>query len=277
MPESFGNRLRERLLEAGPLCVGIDPSRDVVRAWEREDTVEGAEYVALTTLEATIGVAAVIKCQVAFFERFGSPGVAVLERVLREARAAELVVIADAKRGDVSSTSEGYAQAWLESASPLCVDAVTLTPYLGVGALEPFFRVAASNARGVFVLAATSNVEGRTLQSARTSEHDRVETMVLREVARRNEDAEGLGSVGAVLGATREPPEFDLTTLKGPFLVPGVGAQGASPTDVAHLFTGCVDGSVTVNVARAILAAGPEGRAVRDAAKRWRDELRGAL
>lgn len=277
MSETFGTRLRERLIEAGPLCVGIDPSRDVVRAWERDDTVEGAEYVALTTLEATIGVAAVIKCQVAFFERFGAAGFSVLERVLREARAADLLVIADAKRGDVSSTNEGYAQAWLESSSPLCVDAVTLSPYLGFAPLDALFRTAEATGRGLFVLVATSNPEGRAVQSARTNEHERVESMVLRELARRNEHFDGLGAFGAVLGATRDRPEFDLTTLKGPYLVPGVGAQGASPQDVAHLFTGCVEGSVTVNVARAILTAGPEPRAVRDAVKRWRDELRSVL
>jgi len=277
MNETFGERLRERLLDAGPLCVGIDPSREVVRAWERDDTIEGVEYVALTALEATIGEAALIKCQVAFFERFGSAGFAVLERVIREAHDADLLVIADAKRGDVGSSSEGYAQAWLEDSSALCVDALTLSPYLGVGALEPIFRVAESTQRGVFVLVATSNPEGRLVQAARTNEHERVESMILRDLAQRNARHDTLGAIGAVLGATRERPEFDLTTLNGPFLVPGVGAQGAQPSDVAHLFSGCLEGSVAVNVSRAILAAGPEPRAVRDALRRWRDDLRNAL
>ena len=277
MNETFGERLRERLLDAGPLCVGIDPSREVVRAWERDDTIEGVEYVALTALEAAIGEAALIKCQVAFFERFGSAGFAVLERVIREARGADLLVVADAKRGDVPSSNEGYAAAWLEDASALCVDAVTVSPYLGVGALEPIFRAAEATQRGVFVLVATSNPEGRLVQVARTIEHETVESMIFRDLAQRNAGHDGLGGIGAVVGATRERPEYDLTTLNGPFLVPGVGAQGAAPSDLAHLFGGCVEGSVAVNVARAILAAGPEPRAVRDALRRWRDDLRDAL
>lgn len=277
MDETFGERLRERLIDAGPLCVGVDPSRDVVRAWERDDTIEGVEYVALTTLEATIGEAALIKCQVAFFERFGSAGFAVLERVIREAHDADLLVIADAKRGDLGSTNEGYAQAWLEDASSLCVDALTVSPYLGVGALEPIFQTAAATKRGVFVLAATSNPEGRSVQTSRTFEHERVESMILRDVAQRNAHHDGLGSIGAVVGATRDRPEFDLATLHGPILVPGVGAQGSGPSDVARLVTGCVEGSVAVNVSRAISAAGPEPRAVRDALRRWRDDLRNAL
>jgi orotidine-5'-phosphate decarboxylase len=277
MDETFGERLRVRLLDAGPLCVGIDPSRDVVRAWEREDTVEGLEYVALTTLEATVGDAAVIKCQVAFFERFASGGLRVLERVISEAHAAGLIVIADAKRGDVGSTNEGYAQAWLEDESPLCVDALTLSPFLGVGALAPIFHRANATNRGLFVLVATSNPEGRTVQDARTAQHERVSSMVFREVAEHNAERDTLGNFGVVLGATREHPEFDLRSLQGPFLVPGVGAQGASASDVARLFEGCVDGSVAINVSRAISAAGPEPRAVRDALRRWRDELRSVL
>jgi orotidine-5'-phosphate decarboxylase len=277
MDETFGERLRVRLLDAGPLCVGIDPSRDVVRAWEREDTVEGLEYVALTTLEATVGEAAVIKCQVAFFERFASGGLRVLERVISEAHAAGLIVIADAKRGDVGSTNEGYAQAWLEDESPLCVDALTLSPFLGVGALAPIFHRANATNRGLFVLVATSNPEGRTVQDARTAQHERVSSMVFREVAEHNAERDTLGNFGVVLGATRERPEFDLRSLQGPFLVPGVGAQGASASDVARLFEGCVDGSVAINVSRAISAAGPEPRAVRDALRRWRDELRSVL
>ena len=119
MTETFGVRLQERLRELGPLCVGIDPSSEVLTRWGRPDSVEGLEFCSLAVLEAVTGVAAVIKPQVAFFERFGSAGYRVLERLIQEAHDADLLVVADAKRGDVDSTNEGYAQAWLRDDAPL--------------------------------------------------------------------------------------------------------------------------------------------------------------
>jgi orotidine-5'-phosphate decarboxylase len=231
----------------------------------------------MTVLEAVTGVVAAIKPQVAFFERFGSSGFRVLERLLVEARDAEVLVIADAKRGDFSLTNEAYAQAWLSEGSPLAVDALTVSPYLGVAALAPFFHAATETERGVFVLAATSNPEGRSVQRARTDDHERVEDMVLREVASLNHRGEGLGSFGVVLGATRDAPEFDLDTLAGPYLVPGVGAQGADANDVARLFSNSDSPTVLVSVSRDVLFAGPERRPLQDAARRWRDDLRAAL
>ena len=150
MVESFGRQLQQRVLEFGPLCVGIDPSRALLHAWEREDTVEGLEFFSLAVLEAAAQNAAVLKPQVAYFERFGAAGYHVLERLIREARDAGMMVIADAKRGDIGSTNEGYASAWLDDASPLASDAVTISPYTGVAALTPFFdRVPAG--KGVFL------------------------------------------------------------------------------------------------------------------------------
>lgn len=275
--ETFGERLREHIRELGPLCVGVDPSASLLSAWERPDSVEGLEFFALAVLEAVSDVAVAIKPQVAFFERFGSAGFRVLERLITEARDAHVLVVADAKRGDFTNTNEGYAEAWLADRSPLCVDAVTVHPYLGVGALTPLFDLAAASGRGVFVLAATSNNEGRALQQALTSDHERVEDMILLQVAELNRRGGGLGSIGAVIGATRDQPRFDLSTLSGPYLVPGVGTQGAGASDVARLFSGVDEGTVLVNVARDILFQGPERRGLRDAAQRWRDDLRSAL
>lgn len=273
MSESFGVRLEERLRELGPLCVGIDPSRELLGRWGRADSLEGLEYFSLSVLEATSGVVAALKPQIAFFERFGSGGYRVLERLLAEARAADVMVVADAKRGDFAPTNDGYADAWLTDESALRVDALTVSPYLGVGALTPFFDRALAHGRGVFVLAATSNPEGRSVQLARTPEHERVEDMVLREVASYNDRADGRGSIGVVLGATRDAPHFDLGALGGPFLVPGVGVQGASESDVARLFAGRDAAQVLVSVSRGVLDAGPERRGLRDAAQRWRDAL----
>jgi orotidine-5'-phosphate decarboxylase len=277
MVESFGVRLQERVRERGPLCVGIDPSRALIEGWGREDTVEGLEFFSLAVLEAVSDTVAVIKPQIAFFERFGSQGFRVLERVMADARDAQLMIVADAKRGDVGTTNDGYAQAWLNEASPLRADAMTVSPYLGFDSLEPMLQGAASSGRGVFVLAATSNAEGRVIQSARTQDGVSVESFVLEEIRRRNQRDDGLGSFGAVLGATRDRPQFALETLKGPYLVPGVGSQGGTPENVARMFDRCPEGSVLASVSRAILQTGPERSALRDAARRWRDDLAHAL
>ena len=277
MIDPFGQRLQERVRALGPLCVGVDPSRHLLESWGRTDSVEGLEFFSLAVLEAVIDTAAVIKPQVAFFERFGSEGYRVLERLLSDARDAGIMVIADAKRGDIGSTNEGYAEAWLQDRSPLCCDAVTMNPYLGLAALEPLLSAASATCRGVFVLSATSNSDDRAIQSARTPENVSVEELVLRSVAAINGRDDGLGSVGVVLGATRDKPGFDLTSLGGPFLVPGVGLQGATPENVARLFDRCPPGTVVASVSRAILQAGPEKAGLRDAAQRWRDDLSAAL
>lgn len=272
MPESFGVRLQERIRALGPLCVGVDPSSALLAAWGRPDSVEGLEFFVLAVLEASLESAAAIKPQVAYFERFGAAGYRVLERLIAEAREADLLVVADAKRGDIAATNEAYARAWLDDSSALCCDAVTVSPFTGVGALEPFFSRLASG-RGVFVLAATSNDEGRTLQRARTEAGESVEEHVWASVARLNARHEGLGGIGVVMGATREAPGLDLAQLRGPYLVPGVGAQGATPEDVGRLFARCPEGTVLVNVSRSILEVGPERSALRDAVRRWRDNL----
>ena len=277
MSDTFGERLYERIRALGPLCVGVDPSRELIESWERSDTIEGLEFVSLAVLEAVDGAAAAIKPQVAFFERFGSAGFAVLERLIRDAGDADLLVVADAKRGDIGSTNDGYAQAWLSERSPLCSDAVTASPYLGVEALAPLLAAAADGPRGVFVLAATSNDEGRAVQAARTVDDATVEIDVLRRVSMLNKRDDGRGSVGVVWGATRDAPTFDFAQLGGPVLVPGLGAQGATPSHVARLFQRCAPATVLVNVGRDILYRGPDQSSLGDSAKRWRDDLIAAI
>jgi len=272
MAETFGQRLQERIRALGPLCVGIDPSTALLTSWGRPDSVEGLEFMSLALLEASAGSAAAIKPQVAYFERFAAAGYRVLERLIADARDAEVLVIADAKRGDIGSTNDAYAAAWLEENSALCCDALTVSPYTGVGALTPFFERCVAG-RGVFVLAATSNDEGRSVQRARTDRDEAVEDLILRSVAELNATQDVLGSVGVVLGATRDRPRFDLAALRGPYLVPGVGAQGATAEQVGRLFERCPEGTVLVNVARAIANTGPDRSALRDAVARWRDNL----
>jgi len=277
MAETFGERLVERVNALGPLCVGIDPSASALAAWGREDSPEGVEFFALSLMESALGNAAAVKPQVAHFERFGARGYQVLERVIGEARDADVLVVADVKRGDIGVSNQGYAQAWLGNESPLRADALTVHPYLGVHALAPFFNLAAATGRGVFVLAATSNDEGRTIQRAHGEDHEFVEDLVLRSVAELNQRDDGRGAVGVVFGATREPPRFALSALGGPILVPGVGSQGASSQRVAQLIAPCPRATVLVNVSRAIADAGPERHALSDTIRRWRDELASAL
>jgi orotidine-5'-phosphate decarboxylase len=270
---TFGQRVSEAVAELGPLCAGIDPSRAVLAEWGRDDDADGALFLSLRVLESVTGVAAAIKPQVAFFERFGAAGFSALERLLAEAREAGVLAVADAKRGDIGNTNGGYAQAWLEDGSPLAADAVTVHPYLGVGAFAGAIDLARTCGRGVFVVVASSNEDGRSIQTARTAAGEAVEDHLLAEVAEINGAAPAPGVVGAVLGATRQRPEFDLAALGGPVLVPGVGAQGASPADVGRLTERCARSSVLANVARGILSAGPDQRGLHDAARRWRDDL----
>jgi orotidine-5'-phosphate decarboxylase len=277
MAIEFGDRVRERIQERGPLCVGIDPSAAHLRSWGRDDDATGLEFAALALLEAAIEVAAAVKVQVAFFERFGSAGYAVLERLLTEARDGDLLCIADAKRGDVGSTNDAYADSWLSPSSPLAADAMTVHPYLGVGAMGRFVELARTHGKGLYIVVASSNPEGRVIQTSRTDTDESVEDRLLRTVAELNAGSAGLGPFGAVVGATRDRPQFTLRDTRGTFVVPGVGAQGATADDVARLFHDAEPHSVLASVSRAVADAGPTRRALVDTMQRWRDDLVSAL
>lgn len=276
---SFGARLRAALDARGPLCAGVDPHSALLAAWGLSDDVAGLERFAGTVVEALADRVAVLKPQSAFFERFGSRGIAVLERTIADARAAGALVILDAKRGDIGSTVEAYAQAYLDVSSPLFSDAVTASPYLGYDSLEPLYATAEKNGAGVFVLAFTSNPEGASVQRALIPDGpDRVTVgaAILAAAARRNAGAEVLGSVGAVIGATVTDIPFDLATLNGPLLAPGLGAQGATPDDLRVVFGGALR-NVVPATARELLRHGPDVSALREAAARSIDECQVAL
>jgi orotidine-5'-phosphate decarboxylase len=273
---SFGARLRAALDTRGPLCAGVDPHSSVLAAWGLSDDIAGLEWFAGTVVEALAEHVAVLKPQSAFFERFGSRGIAVLEQTIADARAAGAMVILDAKRGDIGSTVEAYAQAYLDSSSPLFSDAVTASPYLGYGSLEPLYTTAEKNGAGVFVLAFTSNPEGASVQRARVPGGTTVGAAILAAAAQRNAGAEPLGSIGAVIGATVSDIPFDLATLNGPVLAPGLGAQGGTPDDLRALFGGAPR-DVVPATARELLRHGPDVRALREAAARQIDECRVAL
>ena len=238
------------------------------------DDATGLRAFCAICVEAFAGTVPVVKPQVAFFERHGAAGMAELERLIADATAAGLLVIADAKRGDIDSTAEAYADAWLGDASPLAVDAVTAHPYLGLGALAPLVRRAAANGRGVLVVARSSNPEGRELQQAVTAAGAGVEDMLLAEIAELNASPDvPSGTVGAVIGATLEPSAFALSQLGGVILAPGLGAQGAGPEDVAARFAGCPAGTVLPSSSRGLLRAGPDPDEVRRSAQSLVREL----
>ena len=274
----FAERLAEAVERTGPLCAGIDPSADLLAEWGMPDDATGLRSFSRRCLEAFADVVPVVKVQVAFFERHGAAGFAVLEELIAESRRVGLLVIGDAKRGDIVTTAEAYADAWLDGSSPLAVDAVTATPYVGPDALMPLVTAARRHGRGVLVVVRSSNPDGRPLQEAVTAAGVAVEDLLLGRIAAWNgEEQAATGSVGAVLGATLGPSAFPLSQLRGVVLAPGLGAQGATPADVAVRFAGCPPGTLLPNASRSVLAAGPSVEALRAAAVGVRDALAAAL
>ena len=270
----FGARLAEAKASRGPLCLGIDPHPELLRAWDLPATADGLAAFCDACVEAFAGFA-VVKPQVAFFEAYGSAGYAVLERTIAALRSAGVLVLADAKRGDIGTTMAAYAAAWAGD-SPLAADALTASPYLGFGSLRPLLETAAAHDRGVFVLAATSNPEGATVQRA-TFDGRTVAQLVIDQAALVNREANRSvdpaepGSVGVVLGATVfQPP--DVSGLGGPVLVPGVGAQGGRPEALAGL-GGALPGQLLPAVAREVLRAGPDVAELRAASERMLDAV----
>jgi orotidine-5'-phosphate decarboxylase len=310
---TFGHRLAGVFAADGRLCVGIDPHAWLLTEWNLPDSAAGAEQFGRRVVEAAAGSVGIVKPQVAFFERFGSAGFAALERVLADARAAGLLVIADAKRGDLGTSVEAYGQAWLAAGSPLEADALTVSAYMGVGSLESTIALAASAGKGLFVLAATSNPEAASLQRALVQDGSAagrsVARAILDDVAERNRTASAdlatasadlggtvgalgpiplgpiplgpipLGSLGVVLGATLDLASFGIDVLAAPgaplppVLAPGFGHQGADVADLSELF-GAYAPAVIVSESRSVLSAGPDG--IRGAIARRADEVRAA-
>lgn len=273
---SFGSRARAALDAYGPLCVGIDPHASLLEEWGVGDDVRGLEQFAQACVEAFAGHVGFVKPQSAFFERFGSAGVQILEETIAGLRHTGTLVILDVKRGDIGSTAAAYADAYLDDDSPVGADAVTVSPFLGFGSLDPFFEVAERNDAGVFVLALTSNPEAHEVQRAvRPGDGSTIADAILRQLGARNAGARPMGSWGAVVGATIGASHADLD-INGPLLVPGFGAQGGTVDDVKRLFDGVLD-RVIVSSSRGVLAHGPSVAALRESATALNAELVGSL
>ncbi|KRF41535.1 orotidine-5'-phosphate decarboxylase [Terrabacter sp. Soil810] len=263
MSKAFGARLQDAMQAHGPLCAGIDPHRGLVESWGLSYDVAGLERFALTCVEAFAGRVAAVKPQSAFFEVFGSRGLAVLERVLTELRASGTLTILDAKRGDIGSTMSAYAEAYLGPDAVAPPDALTVSPYLGYESLRPAIDLAEENGRGLFVLALTSNPEGAEVQHA-VRDGRSVAASVVEGAAGDNAAALSrgeLGSVGLVIGATVGTAVrdlgLDLVAAATPVLAPGFGAQGGTVDTLAATF-GAARHQVLAASSREILAAGPD-------------------
>ncbi|WP_263090631.1 orotidine-5'-phosphate decarboxylase [Curtobacterium sp. RIT-PI-V] len=282
-PASFGDRLASAMRERSPLCVGIDPHATTLAAWGLGRDEQGLTAFGAALVDAAAGRAAIVKPQIAFFEAAGVAGYRALDATIRRARDAGLLVVADVKRGDIGSTGDDYALAWLDRDGPFAADAMTVSPYLGYGSLSGTVDVARRNGAGVFVLAATSNPEARVLQTAVLAEGPRagrsVAAGIVLDVADDNRAAgdQALGDVGLVLGATLHLDDFGIDADAigtAPVLAPGFGAQGARIEDLRALY-GARAEQVLVSESRGLLTDGPDGVAalVSDRADRIRAAL----
>lgn len=278
--QTYGERLGEAVRVHGPLCVGIDPHAGLLDAWGLSDDVDGLRRFCDTTVEALAGQVALAKPQSALFERHGARGIEVLEHTLAMLREVGVLSLLDVKRGDIGSTMQAYAEAYLANGSPLRADAITVSPYLGVESLQPAFDLADRTGRGVFVLALTSNPEGAAVQHAQRAGMV-VAQSVIEAVGARNA-AEGgtgrFGSTGMVVGATVGKDIADLGLVdaladsRAPLLAPGLGAQGATAEDIARGF-GLALPLVLPSSSRGILTAGPTPAGLRAALAREAEAL----
>jgi len=285
MPESFARRFAAARSADGPLVFGLDPSADLLESWGLGDSADGLDLFADIALAAAAGTVGLIKPQSAFFERHGWRGIATLSRLIEEARAAGLLVILDVKRGDVGTTNDAYAAAYLGNGAALGADAITVHPYLGLAAMGAFVTRAHESGGCLLVVTRSSNPEGRSVQAATIQPPSRggmpactVEEDLLRKIAALNAAlAPGeLGPVGAVIGPTHMEPTLDLAGAQCLFLAPGVGVQGASPADVAVVFAACPE-RVMPSASRSLLVAGPDVSRLRAAVGGLAAEFRGLL
>jgi orotidine-5'-phosphate decarboxylase len=264
---TYWDRLKAVTAERGALCVGIDPHASVLKAWGLSVDARGVERYARSLVEAVGDLAAVFKPQSAFFEAHGSAGIAVLERTLIDIAGAGALSILDVKRGDIGSTMDAYAEAYLADGSPLAADAITVSPYLGFGSLQPAFDRAHRYGRGVYVLARTSNPEGGQVQLALCGDHEGSVAQEIIDAATAANRKSGQSAIGLVVGGTHDELGCDLGTFNGSILVPGIGFQGGRIEDLPSLFGDAVD-QVLPSVSRDVSSVGPDAEALRRQVRR---------
>ena len=275
MTTGYGARLARLVAARGPLCAGIDPHPALLTQWGLPVNARGLERCARTMVDTLGDLVPVFKPQSAFFEMHGSQGIAVLERVLADLREAGALSLLDVKRGDIGSTMDAYAAAYLADGAPLAADAITVSPYLGFGSLAGTIALAEEEDRGVYVLALTSNPEGRQVQHARTAAGRLVAEEIVDAAAAANA-GKAYGNVGLVVGATIGRTGVDLTQVHGSLLSPGIGAQGAGAAELAEVFGDALP-YVLPSASRELMGAGPDPVQIRVRAERMLAQMRTSL
>ncbi len=274
-PPSFADRFFALANKRSPLCVGLDPTRPLLRQWGLAEDAESVHRLIATVLEAADGEEAVFKPQCGFFEAFGPAGMVELARAVAAVRDQGALALIDAKRGDIGTTMEGYAEAMLGEDSGFGGDAMTATAYLGFSALAPLLERARERRGAVFVVVRSSNPDGAALQDARLADGRAVADALADDITGFNATAGvAIGPACAVVGATLEAATATATLGRleqSLILAPGVGAQGASFADVADRF-GPAAARTLPSVSRGILQEGPSVARLRDAIGRARDE-----
>lgn len=282
--QEFGLRLSDSMKEHGPICVGIDPHRRNLRDWGYQVSAEGAELFAMRMLQAVVGRCAAVKFMMPMFERYGSKGIAALERALYAARQLGLITIVDCMRGGLSTTLSSIADAYLKPDGPLYADAITLIPYYGFHSLNGLIEDALNEGHGVFIASLTSNPEAIDLQTSLRQQGEYKGETVAYGIARAaqdyNDGFQGMGSVGLVVGATighqMNLNGMSTASFTGPILSPGYGWQGANSKDLEMVFAG-THGNVLVTVAQAIAAYGPDIPSLQKKITEYRDDIQTAF
>ena len=263
---SFSDNIASALRQKRHLCVGIDPHDQLLDEWHLPLSASGAEHMGRRVVEAAAGTVACVKPQIAFFERFGALGYQALERVLEDARQAQVPVIADVKRGDIGTSFAAYAEAWLSPGSPLEADAMTVVAYQGFARIQPAFDLAVRHGKGVFVLSATSNPEAASVQQATLVDGRTLASAMVddaREANLTHFSHNTVGGIGVVLGATLDLRSFGIETTSKqtvpflPVLAPGFGVQGAQIADAPSIF-GTLGWALLANESRGVLSGDPK-------------------
>ncbi len=273
--KTFAEKFFELSIVRSSLCLGVDPTSQLLQDWGLPDSVSGLSCFCETVMDAADGNLAIIKPQSAFFERFGPEGISVLASLIRNIRDQGALSLLDCKRGDIGTTIEAYADAYLGCSSPFNVDAITVSPYLGVQALKPVFLKANETSTGIFVVVRSSNPEGRSLQNAMLPNGISVADLIADEITKFNcSVTNGIGPVGAVVGATITTSEAQTLNRLSHSLIlaPGIGAQGASFKDMARAFGGRVK-NVIPSISRGILKEGPNLKKLKGAIKQNQEIL----
>jgi orotidine-5'-phosphate decarboxylase len=242
MVEHFGDRLVKKIRSTKSfLCLGVDPHLDLIPKIFNTKTsftnnLKMVENFCFSLLDITHEFVPAIKPQIALFEQLGPDGMKLLSSLCKYAQSKGLLVIMDAKRGDIGSTSQAYANAYLGKNAPFPSDALTVNPWLGIDSLEPFFQKASETGSGLFILAHTSNKGSKDIQEMpleigiKCYQHL---ANILKPIVEKYKGTLGLSSIGIVSGATFKEEAQALREMLpcAPFLIPGYGAQGASAED----------------------------------------------